>query len=152
MLAEFVHSCCKVIFRFSNLASWIFCSDQGRVSALWNASLLLVFTVDATGNGKCLRAEAGSSPFGKTACQGLCPHLHPLCLLFMSPAALTETLIHKGQAADSRLMLTACVCPVLGDRGNKQYSHTCWAGSQSVCRDAAEEKDIQESAVKADSE
>lgn len=59
------------------------------------------------------------------------------------------------QRPGRRLQVNAhCVCvrPVLGDRGNKQHSHTCWAGSQSICRDTAEEKDIQESAVKADSE
>ena len=53
-------------------------------------TLLLAFTVDRTGNGECLRAEAGSSPFGKTACQGHWPCLHPSCLLFMSPATPTR--------------------------------------------------------------
>lgn len=53
-----------------------------------------------------------------------------LLCVFMSTAALTETLIHKGWVADSRLTLTACAWPDLGNRGNKQYSHTCWAGSQ----------------------
>lgn len=63
--------------------------DHSTASAVWDFTLPSVFAVDPTGNHACLRAEAGSWPFGKNSLPRPLPCLHPFCQLSMSLAAPT---------------------------------------------------------------
>lgn len=153
-----MHSCCKVIFRFSNLASWI---PNLTAILLWPRQcvcsverfLTISFHCWCHWKWRVSESRGWLQPFwGNSLPRSLSSPASPLPVIYVPccPDRNTNT-----QRPGSRLQINAhcvCVCPVLGDRGNKQHSHTCWAGSQSMCRDAAEENDIQESAVKADSE